>query len=167
LTRTARQLRQNALFHRAGTTYEQGLGSTSRVRKGRDGRKPPPARLQFAAVLGLLPRFKSGGLSVSVNGAPMVRLDSESRVLSIEADGMRQSGIRLGKMLGLGRGRGGVGALLVESEGMARRLSEMGWTLTLYDKDQRLLSMGNRAPRLTGHVTANPLKLGRLLETLR
>ena len=118
-------------------------------------------------MLGLLPRFKSGGLSVSVNGAPMVRLDSESKLLSIEADGMRQSGIRLGKMLGLGRGRGGVGKLLTESEGMARRLSEMGWTLTLYDRDQRLLSMGNRASGLTGHIAANPLKLGRLLETLR
>ncbi|MDG7009141.1 MAG: hypothetical protein JRN06_13105 [Nitrososphaerota archaeon] len=123
--------------------------------------------MQFAAVLGLLPRFKSGGLSVSVNGVPVMRVDSKSKLLSVEADGMRQSGLRWGKMLGLGTGRGGVRRLLTESEGMARRLSEMGWTLTLYDRNQRLLSMGNRSSRLTGHITANPLKLGRLLETLR
>ena len=133
-----------------------------------DDRKPPLTQLQLAAVaLGLLPHFRSGGLSVSVNGVPMVRLDSGSKLLSIEADGMRQSGIRLGKMLGLGTGRGDVTKLLRDSEAMARRLSEMGWTLTLYDKNQRLLSMGNRASRLTGHITANPLTLGRLLETLR
>ncbi len=102
-----------------------------------------------------------------MNGIPMARLDSESKLLSIETDGMRQGGIRLGKMLGLKRGRGGVGMLLGESEGMARRLSEMGWTLALYDKDQRLLSMGKGASRLTGHIEANPLKLRRLLAALR
>lgn len=96
----------------------------------------------------------------------MLRIDPESRSLNVEAAGIRESGFRLGKMLiGSGEERS-VRRLLTSSESLAKKLSEIGWTLTLYDGSSGLLSVGSRVSRLTGHIKANPIKLRKLLRTL-
>ncbi len=121
----------------------------------------------LAAPLSLLPLLTSGSLSVSVNEHPMLQVDSESRSLGIEVAGMRESGLVLGKLLAGGREEKSLGRLLAASEGIAKKLSEIGWTLTLYDGGSSLLSMGRGVSRLTGHVRANPLELTKLLRALR
>lgn len=103
---------------------------------------------------------------VSANTLPMLKIDPKSRSLSIEAAGIRESGLRLREMLvGSGEERS-ILKLLTSAENMAKKLSEIGWTLTLYDGGHGLFSMGSGASRLTGHISANPLKLRELLRTL-
>ena len=103
---------------------------------------------------------------MSVNRLPMLRIDPESRSLSVEVAGIRESGFRLVKTLaGTGEERS-IRRLLASSERLAKKLSDIGWTLTLYDGSCGLLRMGSGVSKLTGHVKANPLKLRKLFRTL-
>lgn len=104
----------------------------------------------------VLPVLISGQLSVTVNGFPAVSIDCESKTLEIEASGVKQTGFLLARMAPI---QGGVKQLLMESESIAKRLAQEGWTLTVYDKGSKALAMGSRVSRLTGHIHVNPLKL--------
>lgn len=128
--------------------------------------KAPLSQREFAGILRLLPSLKSGSLTVSVNQLPMLKVEPESRSLSVDAAGIRESGLSLRRMLAGGGEGESVRRLLSSSESMAKELSEIGWTLTLYDRGSRMLSMGRGVSRLTGHMRANPLKLRKLLRTL-
>ena len=108
----------------------------------------------------LLPAFVSGHLNVIVNGFPAVAIDCESKTVEIESSGVKQTGSSLEK---LGTTQGGIIGLIKESESTARKLAEDGWTLVVYDKGVKALTMGKGVSRLTGHVHVNPLKLRRLL----
>lgn len=99
---------------------------------------------------------------VSVNSLPMLTVNSESRSLSVQAAGIKESGLRPAEILVGTRDEKSLRKLLSASKDMAQGLSEVGWTLTLYDGERGLLSMGSRVSRLTGHVRANPLTLRKL-----
>ncbi|MDG6924367.1 MAG: hypothetical protein JRN67_13880 [Nitrososphaerota archaeon] len=108
----------------------------------------------------ILPLFRSGSLSVAANGLPVLSLDCSSRSLDVETRGVEQTGLKISQLVG---NRGGVAGLLKDSESIAKKVASEGWTLTLYDKGSRALTMGSRVSRLTGHIRVNPLKLRRLL----
>ena len=108
----------------------------------------------------ILPLFRSGSLSVAANGFPVLSLDCSSRSLDVETRGVEQTGLKISQLVG---NRGGVAGLLKDSESIAKKVASEGWTLTLYDKGSRALTMGSRVSRLTGHIRVNPLKLRRLL----
>lgn len=108
----------------------------------------------------LLPLFRSGSMSVAANGFPVLSLDCMSRSLDVEAGGVKESGLKLSQLI---EHRGGVAGLLKDSEAIAKKLAREGWTLTLYDKGSRALTMGSKVSRVTGHIRVNPLKLRRLL----
>jgi hypothetical protein len=103
---------------------------------------------------------------MSLNRLPILKIDPKSRSISVEAAGIRASGVRLGKMLvGTGEERN-IRRFLTSSESFAKKLSDIGWTLTLYDGSSALLGMGSDVSGLTGHVKANPLRLRKLLRML-
>ena len=118
---------------------------------------------QVAAILvdTILPLFSSGSLSVAANGFPALSLDCSSRSLDVEMRGVQETGLKLSQLVGH---RGGVAGLLKDSESIAKKLASEGWTLTLYDKGSRALTMGSKVSRLTGHIRVNPLKLRKLLQ---
>ncbi len=57
--------------------------------------------------------------------------------------------------------------IIEASESMAKKLSNLGWRLTLYEGGSKILTMRGGASRLTGPIRANPLKLRKLLKALR
>ena len=115
-------------------------------------------------LVNLLSMFKSGGMTVSVNGTPSVVLDIDSKSLNLEAKGVKKSGLKLLNVT-QEKGRGVLG-LLKTSQSTAKKLSEMGWKVTLYDGRNVVLSMGSGTSRFTGNIYVNPLKLRRILDSV-
>lgn len=118
-------------------------------------------------VVDFLQMLSNGRLTVTVNGVPLVEIDAECKRLRIEAKGMKASGLTLSAIITKSEDQGGgVPGLLKRAKSSAKRLSEDGWGLTLYDGADRVLAMGYGVSRVTGYVSASPLKLRRLLEIL-
>jgi hypothetical protein len=109
----------------------------------------------------ILPLFASGKFSVMANGFPALSLDSTSKSLDMELQGMEESGFKLSEIVGH---HPGITELLKDSQSLAKALAREGWTLTLYDKGSKALTIGSKVSRLTGHVRVNPLKLRKLLK---
>jgi hypothetical protein len=110
----------------------------------------------------LLSIFTSGSFTVSVNGIPALSVDAESRLLNLEAKGVKKSGL---KLLNITKEKGkGVAGLLKTSESTAKKLSESGWRITVYDGSNVVLTMGRGVSRLSGYIHVNPLKLRTILE---
>jgi len=136
--------------------------------KANDVRPQPRRRNQFDALLQLLPSLTSGSMTMSVNRHPLLKVDPDTKSLSVEAAGVKESGLKLGNAsLSNSREKTSLRNLLSSSERLAKGLSRVGWTLTVYDGGTDLLSMGSGVSRLTGHVRANPLRLMKLIRTLR
>lgn len=122
----------------------------------------------------MLSIFEYGSLSIGVSGLPLIRLDAESRSIDIEARGIKECGVKLSNLIAeenIGdlkdeRRKNKVGELLRNSEATASTLSKMGWSLSLYDGGDRLLTMGRGVSRLTGYVHFSPLKLRRIFDAL-
>lgn len=112
----------------------------------------------------LLPIFTSGSFTVSVNGVPAVAVDAESRLLNLEAKGVKKSGL---KLLNVIKEKGeGVTGVLKTSESTAKKLSDSGWRITVYDGNDVVLTLGCGVSRLTGYIHVNPLKLRTLLKII-
>lgn len=115
-------------------------------------------------VVDPLSLLTSGRVEVTVGGAPLVSLRSDERAVDVRLEGVRGAGIDLSKIVELQEGSPGV----VRGAGaLARRLSDLGWTLTLSDAQGALVTMGQGVSRLTAHVKVHPLALRRLLAALR
>ncbi len=118
---------------------------------------------QRPTALDLLSLLTSGEVIVTIGGYPLLSIRSDERALDLEVNGAKEVGLDLSKIVKL---EGGTN-IFSGSELIARRLSSLGWKLTLYDKGSRLLTMGRGVSRLTGRITTSPLRLKRLLGTLR
>ncbi|MDH2900408.1 MAG: hypothetical protein PXY39_05505 [archaeon] len=126
----------------------------------------PKQQKSDADTLELLSMFESGILTVEVNGFPLAKVDAESRSLDLEAQGIKECGIKLSKLIEFETGEKGIKTMISASESTARRLSERGWSLALYDRGSTILKMGRGVSRLTGHIQVNLLKLRKILENL-
>ena len=119
-----------------------------------------------ADPLDLLSILGSGTFTATVNGLPFLKVDADSRSIDVEIRGVNECGIRLGDIIELEAGQKGAVGLIKGSEATAKGLSEKGWRLVLYDKSNKILSIGRGVSKLTGHVQVNPLKLRKILESL-
>jgi len=117
----------------------------------------------LASLIGLLGLVPSGKATVSMGGRPLLSVDADLKALDLEADGMGDAGLRLTDLVKL-QGQGG---LVEGSMHVAGALSRLGWKLTLYERGDKVLSMGSGVSRLTGRISVNPLRLKRLLDALR
>lgn len=113
-------------------------------------------------IVDFLSIFTSGSFALSVNGVPTLAVDAESKALNLEAKGVKKSGF---KLLNIVKENGaGVIGILKTSESTAKKLSETGWKVTVYDGSNVVLSMGSGVSRLTGYIHVNPLKFRTILE---
>jgi hypothetical protein len=125
------------------------------------------SKTNFSDPLELLSMFESGVLSVQVNGYPFVKIDAKSHQLDLEAQGIKEFGLKLGELIKLeDSGEKGIKGIISTSRSTARKLSERGWSLAIYDKGSSVLKMGRGVSRLTGHISVNILKLRGLLKNL-
>lgn len=115
-------------------------------------------------VVDPLSLLTSGRVVITVGGTPLVSLRSDERAVDVRLEGARDAGIEISKIVELQEGTPGV----VRGAGvLARRLSDLGWTLTLSDAQGALVTMGQGVSRLTAHVKVHPLALRRLLAAFR
>ena len=118
---------------------------------------------EAVTLLDVLALLSAGSVTVSVGGYPFLSARADERELQVEASGAKRAGLSLSKVINLQEGRRGA---LSGSEKIARKLSSLGWKLTIYDKGESLLTMGSGVSRLTGRIRANPLRLKRLMDAL-
>jgi hypothetical protein len=114
-------------------------------------------------VIDLLSLLSSGGITVTVAGHPLLSVDSSERAVDLDIHGAKEAGLRLSDLVGLAEPGAGV---LRGSESVASRLSQLGWRLTIYDRGDKVASLGSGVSRLTGHISVNPLRLKGLSEAL-
>jgi len=119
---------------------------------------------RLASLLDLLAFVSAGRATITVRGRPFLSINSDEKTLEVEADGAREAGLRLSDLVKLQEGP----ANALEGSGhLAGALSRLGWKLTLCAGGDRVLTMGSGVSRLTGRINVNPLKLRKLLQTLR
>jgi hypothetical protein len=139
-----------------GLSVTNASNSTPMASEGNDGAP--------AGMLDLLPLLSTGGITVSVGEYPILSIDSKEKLLDLEVAGAREAGLELSGLIRLEEGDVN---LLAGSEAVARKLSRLGWKLTLYDEGGHLMALGSGVSRLTGHVSLNPMNLRRLRDALR
>ena len=94
----------------------------------------------------------------------MVSVDADSKTLELQADGVRDAGLRLSGLVDVQEGRMG---LVSGSVRISKALSRLGWRLNLYSGGDRILSMGAGVSPWTGHISGNPLKLKKMMKALK
>ena len=119
---------------------------------------------RLTSLLDLLAFMLAGRATITVGGCPLVSINSDKKTLEVEADGVREAGLRLSDFVKL---QGGSVSLLESSGHAIGELSRLGWKLTLYADGDKTLAMGSGVSRLTGRISVNPLRLKKLLEALR
>jgi hypothetical protein len=117
-------------------------------------------------ALKLLSLFESGMMTVEVEGYPLLKLNGDEKSLEVEAQGLKESGLRITEFLSPEKRRMGIREMIKDSEEFARELSIEGWTVTLYDRGKDILRIGRKAPKLTGHIEFNPLRFREILDDL-
>lgn len=118
---------------------------------------------KLASLLGLLGLATAGRATVTVGGRPLLAINSDEKVLEVEADGVKEAGMRLGELVKLEDSV----SVLEGSREAADALSRVGWKLTLSADGDRVLSMGSGVSRLTARISVNPLKLRKLQDALK
>jgi hypothetical protein len=118
---------------------------------------------RHTSLMDILGLISAGRATITVKGYPLLSIHSESRKVDLEVKGAKEAGLDLSKIIRLHEGSGNI---LSGSESVARRLSTLGWRLTLYDRGSAVLTMGYGVSRLTGQIRTNPLKLLKLLKAL-
>jgi hypothetical protein len=122
------------------------------------------SREELSSILEFLDSVPAGKATVTVGGHPFVSLDADEKALEIEMEGASEAGLRLSELARLDRGFMGV---LSGPFRVASALSRLGWNLTMYAEGDKVLSMGKGESRLTGRISANPLRLRKLLKALK
>ncbi len=116
------------------------------------------------SLLDFLELMPAGRATITVGGRPFISINSDKKTLEVEADGVKEAGLRLSDFVKL---QGDSMSLLEGSGHVIGELSSLGWKLTLYAEGNRILAVGSGVSRLTGRISVNPLRLKRLLEVLR
>jgi hypothetical protein len=115
-------------------------------------------------MLHLLSLISSGKADITIGGRPLLAIRSEDKAIEVDIHGMKNAGIQLSDIINLEAGD--EKSLPAASLGIAAKLSRLGWRLLLYESGEKVLTMGRGVSRLTGHISANPLKLRKLLAAL-
>ncbi|MGI0078740.1 MAG: hypothetical protein ACRECH_03875 [Nitrososphaerales archaeon] len=98
-----------------------------------------------------------------MNNFPLVSVDCTSKAVEIEMRGVHESGIQLFHVMKTQRR---LTSVVRNAQELARKFASLGWKLTIYSMGSAILTMGRGAPRLTGHISASPLKLRRIIKDL-
>ncbi|HKW03846.1 MAG TPA: hypothetical protein VJN71_00980 [Nitrososphaerales archaeon] len=118
---------------------------------------------QRISSLDLLPFLESGVMNISVNSFPLIKVDCASKTAEIEMRGIHESGIQLFHVM---KTQNRLTNVVRNVQALAKELSRRDWQLSLYSMGSAILSLGRGAPSLTGHVSASPLKLRRIVKDL-
>ncbi|HJU14617.1 MAG TPA: hypothetical protein VJ792_09205 [Candidatus Nitrosotalea sp.] len=107
----------------------------------------------------LLDAISHGKVTISVDGKPLMALDTDSKSLDVEMAGLERLGLRISDLFLAGyRGK----RVYLKSSGIVRKFVKNGWRFSLYDKGDRLVMAGGTS-RFGPILRFNPLRLRRIL----
>lgn len=107
--------------------------------------------------------INEGKVTLSINGKPILLLDSDSKSFEIEISGLQQNDLKLSNLLEAKKSKRKV---FLETSHLARKLIKNGWSFSLYDRGEQLLTAKKRLSKIGPRLYFNPLKLKRILDVL-
>ena len=110
----------------------------------------------------ILDSITQGKVTISVDGKPIMSVDSNSKSLELEVSGLESASLKISSLFEKKMVRG---KILFEASQMAKKFAKKGWSFSVYDKGDRLLSTGSHSMFGTS-LHFNPLKLRRILRIL-
>ncbi len=110
---------------------------------------------------GVLGAIRQGKVTISMDGNPVISVDSSSKSLELEISGLEKTKFKLSSLF---EAKTVKGKIFLESSYLVKRLTKKGWSFSLYDKGERLLTAGTS--RFGSPLHFNPLKLRRILRIL-
>jgi len=111
----------------------------------------------------MLDMINEGKVTISINGKPLVSLDSDSKSFEVEISGLKQNDFKLSNLFEVKKKKG---EMFLETSDAVRKLTKKGWSFSLYDRGDHLLTAAKSASKLGPILRFNPLKLRRILDVL-
>ncbi|MDE1829841.1 MAG: hypothetical protein KGI25_05930 [Thaumarchaeota archaeon] len=111
---------------------------------------------------GMIDMITQGKVTISVDGKPIISVDSNSKSFELEASGLEKANLKISSLFEKKMSKG---EIFLESSHFAKKFAKKGWSFSLYDKGDRLLSTGSPS-RFGTSLHFNPLKLRRILRIL-
>lgn len=110
----------------------------------------------------MLDAITKGRVIVSVDGKPVISVDSDSKSLELEVSGLEKASLKISSLFDK---KTVSGRTLLEASHIVKKFTKKGWSFSLYDKGDQLLSTGPPS-RFGMPLRFNPLKLRRILQIL-
>ncbi len=110
----------------------------------------------------MLDSIDRGRVTVSVDGKPVLSLDSDAKFVEFEMAGLEKINLKISNLFVAKAGRG---RKILESSHIVRKFTKNGWRFSLYDKGEHLLTACGLS-RFGPHLRFNPLKLRRILKVI-
>jgi hypothetical protein len=111
----------------------------------------------------MLDMINEGKVTISINGKPVVSLDSDSKSFEVEISGLKQNDLKLSNLFEAKKKKG---RMFLETSHAVRKLAKNGWSFSLYDRGEQLLTAAKSASKLGPSLHFNPLKLKHILDVL-
>jgi hypothetical protein len=112
---------------------------------------------------GTLNMISEGKVSICINGRPVVSLDGDSKSFEVEISGLKENDLKISNLI---EARKSKKRLLLGTSALLRKMTKNGWSFSLYDKGEWLLTTGKPASKIGRHIHFNPLRLKRILDVL-
>lgn len=106
--------------------------------------------------------ISQGKVTISVDGKPVLSVDSNSKSLELEISGLERASLKLSSLF---EARTVKGKILLESSHLLKKFTKKGWSFSLYDKGDKVLTTGTPS-RFGPSLQFSPLKLRRILRIL-
>lgn len=110
----------------------------------------------------MLDSISQGRITINIDGKPVMCLDKDSKSFELEMTGLEKINMRFP---GLFVPKANRGKMLLESSQQIAKFVKSGWTFSIYDKGERLLSVGGPS-KFRPQLRINPLRLRRLLKII-
>lgn len=110
----------------------------------------------------VLNSIRRGRITVNIDGKPVMCLDKSSNSFELEMTGLEKMSLKLSDLFVAKTNKG---KMLLQSSKQIINLAKKGWKFSIYDKGERLLSVGGLS-RFGPHLRISPLGLRRLLRVV-
>lgn len=110
----------------------------------------------------MLDMISRGRVTISVDGKPAILVDGNSKSFELEMAGLEKSSFKLSNLFEKKMIKG---KILLETSQIVKKFAKKGWSFSLYDNGDKLLSSGAHSI-FDMPLHFNPLKLKRILQIL-
>ncbi|GEM_PF-2090388 len=110
----------------------------------------------------LLDAINQGKVTISVDGKPVIAVDTTTKSLELEMAGLEKMNLKISSLFAAKTNKG---KMLLQSSHLVKKFVKKGWSFSLYDRGERLLTAGGLS-RFGPHLRFNPLRLRQILKVI-